>query len=142
MSSIPLVQMVVLVPAVVAAAVFDWRERRISNRLCLGIAVAGLIGGAHELGGAQIWSGLASGTLGGLACMPMYLMRGMSAGDVKLIAATSVWWSLAQLLIALAAIALCGAALALGYLCFSRGVTHIPYAVAIAASTVATVMVT
>lgn len=142
MSSISLVQMVVLVPAVVVAAVFDWRERRIPNLLCLGIALAGLIGGAYELGAAQIWSGLASGTLGGLACMPMYVMRGMSAGDVKLIAATSVWWSLAQLLIALAAIALCGAALALGYLCFSRGVTHIPYAVAIAASTVATVMVT
>ncbi len=142
MSSIPLMQMVILIPAVVMAAVFDWRERRIPNLLCLGIAVVGLIGGAYELGAGQIWSGLVSGALGGLACMPMYVMRGMSAGDVKLIAATSVWWSLSQLLIALAAIALCGAALALGYLCISRGVTHIPYAVAIAASTVATVMVT
>jgi prepilin peptidase CpaA len=142
MSSISFMQMIALVPAVVAAAVFDWRERRIPNVLCLGIAAVGLIGGVYELGAGQIWSGLASGTLGGLACMPMYVIRGMSAGDVKLIAATSVWWSLSQLLIALAAIALCGAVLALGYLCFSRGVTHIPYAVAIAASTVATVMVT
>lgn len=142
MSSIPLMQMVVLVPAVIAAAVFDWMERRIPNVLCLGLALVGLAGGAYELGVGQLWSGLASGVLGGLACMPMYVMRGMSAGDVKLIAATSVWWSLSQLLIALVAIALCGAVLALGYLCFSRGVTHIPYAVAIAASTVATVMVT
>jgi prepilin peptidase CpaA len=142
MSSIAVMQMVLLVPAVVTAAVFDWRERRIPNRLCLGIALVGLVGGAYELGAGQIWSGLASGTLASLACMPMYVMRGMSAGDVKLIAATSVWWSLTQLVIALVAIALCGALLALGYLCFSRGVTHIPYAVAIAASTVATVMVT
>jgi hypothetical protein len=44
-------------------------------------------------------------------------------------------------LIALVAIAICGAVLALGYLCISRDVTHIPYAVAIAASTVATVIV-
>ena len=73
--------------------------------------------------------------------MPMYVMRGLSAGDVKLVAATSVWWSLSQLVIALAAIALSGAVLALGYLCINRGVTHIPYAVAIAASTVVTVTV-
>lgn len=142
MSSIVLMQFVVLIPAVVTAAVLDWRDRRIPNALCAGISVVGMVGGAYELGAGQLWSGLASGVLGGLACMPMYVMRGMSAGDVKLIAATSVWWSLSQLLIALAAIALCGAVLALGYLCFSRGATHIPYAVAIAASTVATVMVT
>jgi prepilin peptidase CpaA len=135
-------QMVVLVPAVVAAAVFDWMERRIPNLLCLGIAVIGLLGGAYEFGAGHLWDGLASGALGGLACMPIYVLHGMSAGDVKLIAATSVWWSLSQLLIALAAIAICGAFLALGYLCFSRGVTHIPYAVAVAASTVATMMVT
>jgi prepilin peptidase CpaA len=141
MSSTPLMQMVILIPAVLVAAVFDWRDRRIPNPLCLGLALAGLVGGAYEFGVGHVWSGLASGVLGGLACMPMYVMRGLSAGDVKLIAATSVWWSISQLLIALAAIALCGAVLALGYLCVNRGVTHIPYAVAIAASTVATVMV-
>ena len=141
MSSTPLMQMAILIPAVFVAAVFDWRERRIPNQLCVGIAVAGLIGGMYEFGIGHLGSGLAIGALGGLACMPLYVMRGLSAGDVKLIAATSVWWSLSQLLIALVAIAICGAVLALGYLCISRDVTHIPYAVAIAASTVATVIV-
>lgn len=131
--------MLVLVPAVSAAAVFDWRERRIPNRLCLAIAVAGLLACAVEWGALRVWSGLGTGALGALACTPFYVMRGMSAGDVKLIAATSVWWSMSQLLIALTAIALCGAVLAAGYLCLSRGVTHIPYAVAIATGTAATV---
>jgi len=116
MSSISLMQTVLLVPAVIAAAAFDWTQRRIPNGLCSGIALMGLLGGSYEFGVGHVWSGLASGALGGLACMPMYVLRGMSAGDVKLIAATSVWWSLAQLLTALAAIALCGGVLALGYL--------------------------
>jgi Flp pilus assembly protein protease CpaA len=58
---------------------------------------------------------------------------------VKLIAATSVWWSLTQLLVALTAIALCGAVLAIGYLLISRDTSHVPYGMAIAASTVGTV---
>jgi hypothetical protein len=37
--------------------------------------------------------------------------------------------------VALAAIAVCGALLGAGYLMFSRDVTHLPYAVAIAGGT-------
>lgn len=141
MSSMSIFQMVILIPAVAIAAALDWRARRIPNVLCVAIAVAGVVACGLESGAGRMWSGVGSGVLGALACMPVYVMRGLSAGDVKLIGATSVWWTLSQLLIAFAAIALCGALLALGYLCFSRGVTHIPYAVAIAGSTVATVLV-
>lgn len=141
MSSMSLFQLVILIPAVTAAAVFDWRERRIPNPLCLAIAIAGVAVCGIEWGAGRAWSGLGTGLLGALACSPLYALRGITAGDVKLIAATSVWWTVSQLLIALAAVALCGAVLAVGYLCFSRGATHIPYAVAIAGSTVATVLV-
>jgi Flp pilus assembly protein protease CpaA len=71
--------------------------------------------------------------------MPIYVLRGMSAGDVKLISVTSIWWTVSELLIAIASTAIAGAILALIYICVNRGATHVPYAIAIATSTVATV---
>lgn len=133
-------QMVILCPVAVVAAVFDWRSRRIPNLLVAAIALMGLGVIASTLGPARLPLAFGTGLAAGLACMPLYVMRGLSAGDVKLIAATSVWWSVTQLLIALVAIALSGALLAIGYLCFSRETTHIPYGLAIASSTVGTVL--
>lgn len=134
-------QMVILCPAAVVAALYDWRSRRIPNLLVAAIALLGLAVVASTLGFSRLPIALGTGVAAGLACMPLYVVRGLSAGDVKLIAATSVWWSLTQLLIALVAIALCGALLAIGYLCFSRDTTHVPYGMAIAASTVGTVLI-
>lgn len=139
MSSIFLLQVAVLIPASIAAAVLDLRDRRIPNLLCLAIAIAGVVALWVSLGGQRVPLGIATGVVGGLACTPFYLMRSMGGGDVKLVAATSVWWSLTQFLVAFVAMAICGAVLALGYLCFSRATTHVPYGAAIAASTVGTV---
>jgi len=105
----------------------------------ISIAVGGLAVVALTLGSSRLPLALGTGVAAGAACMPLYMIRGLGGGDVKLIAATSVWWSLTQLLVALAAIALCGALLAIGYLCFSRETSHVPYGMAIAASTVGTV---
>ena len=91
------------------------------------------------LGSSRLPLAFGTGVAAGAACTPLYVLRGLGAGDVKLIAATSVWWSLSQLLVALVAIALCGALLAIGYLSFSRDTSHVPYGMAIAASTVGTV---
>jgi prepilin peptidase CpaA len=142
MSSYSLMQMVILCPAALAAAVFDWRGRRIPNFLVVAIAVGGLAVVTLTLGSTRLPLALGTGIAAGAACMPLYITRGLGGGDVKLIAATSVWWSLTQLLVALVAIALCGALLALGYLCFSRDTSHVPYGLAIAASTVGTVVFT
>ena len=131
--------MVVLCPAAIAAAAFDWRSRRIPNVLVVAIAVAGLVAVALTLGSSRLPLAIGTGVAAGAACTPLYVLRGLGAGDVKLIAATSVWWSLTQLLVALTAIALCGALLAIGYLLISRDTSHVPYGMAIAASTVGTV---
>jgi Flp pilus assembly protein protease CpaA len=139
MSSYSLVQMVILCPAAIAAAAFDWRSRRIPNVLVVAIAVAGLVAVALTLGSSRLPLAIGTGVAAGAACTPLYVLRGLGAGDVKLIAATSVWWSLTQLLVALTAIALCGALLAIGYLLISRDTSHVPYGMAIAASTVGTV---
>ena len=140
MKTIPIMQLVVLIPAVFYAAFLDWKTRRIPNVLNALIAIAGIayLGIEHAMSSAL--GGVTHGAIAGLACMPIYLLRGMSAGDVKLISATSIWWTATQLLIALAATAIVGAILAVIYICATRDATHVPYAMAIATSTIGTAL--
>jgi len=76
--------------AVVAAAV-DVRWRRIPNLLTFGAAAAGLIyhaasGGLHGAGfSAAGWA------VGLVLFFPFFALRGMGAGDVKLLAALGAW---------------------------------------------------
>ncbi len=139
-NSVPLMQLAVLIPAVVLAAALDWKYRRIPNALTALIAVAGVSYLVVEYSTVAALGRIGQGVVAGLACMPIYVLRGMSAGDVKLISATSIWWTTSQLLIALASTAIVGAILAVIYLCTTRGATHVPYAIAIATSTVGTAL--
>jgi prepilin peptidase CpaA len=97
----PPVTKVLLLLLVVPAAVFDYRERRIPNWLVL----AGILLGTAM--NAFLTYDLPSATIGllfslegfGLAFavyFPLYLLRGMGAGDVKLMAAVGaiVGWVL------------------------------------------------
>src|ERR1700722_10475408 len=87
MSFPPVVFQVVLVLMVTIAAVYDIRFRRIPNWLVLTGLVLGL--GLNTF--LLRWSGARASLLGiGLAFLiyfPLYLLRGMGAGDVKLMAA-------------------------------------------------------
>lgn len=82
----PLVQ-VVLLALVVTAAILDWKTRRIPNKL----NIAGLALGLSLNAALTGWHGLGLATLGLMAALvvylPLYCLRGMSAGDVKLMAA-------------------------------------------------------
>lgn len=74
-----------------AATVTDWRMRRIPNPLTFGgaavaVAFALATGGVH--GG--VWS-LAGFGLGVLIFLPLFLLRALGAGDVKLLAAIGAW---------------------------------------------------
>ena len=74
------------------AAVVDIRTRRIPNLLTFGGAAVGLLyqawaGGWHGLGqGASGWA------VGVALLFPMFFLRGMGAGDVKLLAAVGAWF--------------------------------------------------
>ena len=75
-----------------AAAAIDAQQRRIPNWLTFGawLAALPLQMAMHGMGaGALVW---ACGWLTGLAIfLPFYLLRGMAAGDVKLMAAVGAW---------------------------------------------------
>ena len=134
--SLPItLQMLALMPAMTLAAVLDLRARRIPNGLVAAIAALGLLVAVSDAGLQGVGRGFLSAGVATLACTPIYLTRGMAGGDVKLIAAGACWLTLAELMVALVAIALCGALLGAGYLMFSRDTTHLPYAVAIAGGT-------
>ena len=87
MSFLPIALQAVLVWVAIVAAVYDFRHRRIPNWLVL----AGLILGLSLNGFLFEWAGVKTSLLGmGLALViyfPLYLLRGMGAGDVKLMAA-------------------------------------------------------
>lgn len=73
------------------SAGFDIRTRRIPNALTFGGAGAAMvyqawIGGLHGLG-----QSVAGWAVGILLFLPMFLMRGMGAGDVKLLGAVGAW---------------------------------------------------
>ncbi|MBK4733663.1 A24 family peptidase [Noviherbaspirillum pedocola] len=69
-----------------AAAGSDLRSRRIPNALALAGALAGIALGCAP-GGVGLLASLAGMGIGLVALLPMYLLRALGAGDVKLMAA-------------------------------------------------------
>jgi prepilin peptidase CpaA len=98
----------------VLASGWDIRTRRIPNVLTLGFPVAALV--VHVvLDGAPGAGNTAAGWAAGLALfLPMFILGGMGAGDVKLLAAVGAWlgpWNVLETALAAGVI---GGVLALG----------------------------
>lgn len=75
-----------LIGLVTLAAIIDLRSRRIPNLLIVAGLIAALLANLWLHSGAG-WTTWGLGMLTGFALfLPLYLMRGMGAGDVKLIA--------------------------------------------------------
>lgn len=74
-----------LLALVAAAGVFDLLSRRIPNRLLL-LAWAAALPLQAGLGGPALLGALGGAAVGLLLFLPLYLLRGMAAGDVKLLA--------------------------------------------------------
>jgi prepilin peptidase CpaA len=95
------------------ACVSDLRTRRIPNALTFSAAAAALI--FHFIAGGWQAAGqsLVGLFVGGLLFLPMFALRGMGAGDVKLLAAVGAWLGPIQVVIAAVATSLAGGVLAI-----------------------------
>ncbi|HEX8477069.1 MAG TPA: prepilin peptidase [Telluria sp.] len=92
MLSVQTVLEIVLLMMVTAAAMTDLARRRIPNILLLAGWVAALP--LHLLSiqpGSALLGGLAGALCGLLVFLPLYLLRGMAAGDVKLMATVGLF---------------------------------------------------
>jgi prepilin peptidase CpaA len=103
----------VMVCAGIAAAV-DVQRGRIPNWLTYTAIAVGLASRAFSGSWRSFLDGLSAGLIGGGIFFIFFLVRGMGAGDVKLMAAVGVWSGLRQLPAVMIATALAGGILALG----------------------------
>lgn len=100
-----------------AAAWLDLRSRRIPNVLVFPGAVAGVMSNAllpQEMGGLGVFDSLGGLGVGLLLLLPLYLLRAMAAGDVKLMAMTGAFLGVRGITCALLYVLLAGGVLALG----------------------------
>ncbi len=105
-----------------AAIVYDVRERRVPNLLVVPLFLGGVLASVERLGAAGGLSfAIAGAGTGMLIWFPMYLLRLMGAGDVKLFAAGAAWLGWQGALAGSIGTALAGGLLGLAWLFFRRG---------------------
>ncbi len=101
-----------LIALVVLAAWSDLRTRRIPNALTItGLIVALLIRSAHGLD--AVGTGALGAALAFGVAFPLFALRGLGAGDVKLLAACGAFLGPSRLVIALLVTALLGGLMAI-----------------------------
>lgn len=100
-----------------AAAWHDVRSYRIPNKLVFAGAIIAVVFNAvapSNIGGLGVLDSLAGLILGLIALLPLYLLRMMGAGDVKLMAMTGAFLGAGGAAMALLCVLLSGGVLALG----------------------------
>lgn len=103
-----------------AAAVCDVRTHRLPNALTYGGIASGILCRTLIDGWAGMEQALLGGLLSGGVFFLFYLVQGLGAGDVKLMAAIGSWVGLEQSLVVLLATAVAGGVLAVVYMIFHR----------------------
>lgn len=75
----------------VGACVFDLRTRHIPNALTFGGAALGLLYGVYTAGIGGLLGALGGWATGLAIFLPFFILRGLGAGDVKLMACLGAW---------------------------------------------------
>lgn len=99
-------------------ALWDILTRRLPNALTYGGIASGLLFRAGFAGWEGTKEALAGGLLGGGVFLLFFLVRGMGAGDVKLMTAVGCWAGLEQAFVIVLATAIAGGMLAVGYMTY------------------------
>lgn len=118
----PLPATVVLIVLLLMAAASDVRARRVPNWLNLFVLVVGIAGArSWPVGVAALGDGLAGIAVGFALWFPMYLLRLVGAGDVKLLAASGAWLGGVGVLDASLWTAIAGGLLGVGWIIVRQG---------------------
>ncbi len=128
-----LLSIVVLGTLLAGAVISDLRERRVSNSLNLSVLAAGVLVAMLTLGVADGAKQVLSGV--GLALViwfPMFALRLVGAGDVKLMAASAAWLGWQGTFVASLATGIFGGLLGAFWLLRSHGVVSALHSVATA----------
>jgi prepilin peptidase CpaA len=112
------------------AIIEDLRRRKLPNWLTATGVAAG-IALAVPRGWSGLWPALAGAALGFAVLLPLFLMRGMGGGDIKLMAAFGALLGPTAVLLAAMLAAAFGAVLATGFLLARPRTSAVPYAPAI-----------
>jgi prepilin peptidase CpaA len=84
-------QIVALLAVATAAVACDLRTRRIPNALTFGAALAALVYMGVSAGLSGLGTAAEGWLMGAALFFPFFALRGMGAGDVKLLAALGAW---------------------------------------------------
>ncbi len=114
----------VLVPATVFAGWNDYRFHRVPNWLGATVALCGLVAQAFWNGRSGAVAGVEGLLVGFGLLFGLWLIRGMGAGDVKLMAALGTWLGPQLTLVAVAVGGLIGGAMALAMIARQRAWTQ------------------
>lgn len=111
----PLVQWLPVLAATLAAALTDWRSRRIPNVLTLPLLLCGLIVSAAFGGLPGLADSLGGSALAALPFVLLFLFAGGGAGDAKLMSALGAWLGVGHALVLIAWVLISGMALGLAW---------------------------
>jgi prepilin peptidase CpaA len=109
----------VLAALLCTAAVIDLRTYRIPNRLTAGGALIGILWSLLP-GGLGVLDALGGAALGLVALLPLYVLRVMGAGDVKLMAMAGAFLGAPQVLMAALLSFIAGGVFAIGFAVWRR----------------------
>jgi prepilin peptidase CpaA len=103
----------VVVALVALACITDIRTRRIPNVLTFGTTIAALLFHGSAVGTSGLATSVGGWMLGAALFFPVFALRGMGAGDVKLLAAIGAWLGPQQVAWVALATTIAGGAVAL-----------------------------
>lgn len=111
----------ILLAILLATTIVDSRSRRIPNLLSLGGATVGLLLALTGTSSVTLGASFGGLAVGLLALLPLYLLKAMGAGDVKLMAAVGSFLGPSLTLAAVLCTFIAGAVIALAVLLIRDG---------------------